>query len=551
MLARKKAISRSSLAFIALLSLVSCGGGNEGGNSVKPNTSGGNSGTQIIDDANSILDISTLAEDVVKDENGAPEFNEQINLKAWCVIGDPDKQTYVKLIQKFNDEFLGQIHIDVTYVGHYDFYSNLDTTWQNEREGMPDFLVMHNEKTAQYADQGMLYPIDKLLGDPTGVSIDFSQAYDNINRTAQYGGHQFAIPMDAHGFLTYFRQDIIKKNKLGFDDNTRFIPNSRAEYQTLLEKLLEKAKAGTLMVRNINKGEDHSWKPANASTFVPEFMQSTDPDGLSSLYANGGSMAVRDENGDIKVTFQNNEGYKTYVTDQVDRYNNGLMGDKCGTNTEGFGNGSCVMFNEGPWWASSQYSLAWNLPELTAVNTNLNVSAEDAADPVISKPFAAAHADGWWSLNDAPEATRRKWYGNGHAVSITRHVDSMQKVAAILSFTNWFVQGKDASTGEYNLAEWSNSGHIPAWKNVYESEEYKRYCEKNVTLKALGNPADIMAMESLRDETLIFNAVATGVSATHEALKSSEGCTKERALQIIAETAQSAQEAIDMAHIFD
>ena len=139
MFTRKKVIRRSSLAFIALLSLVSCGGGNE-------DASGGNSGTQIVDDTDPILDISALADDVVKDENGAPEFNEQINLKAWCVIGDPDKQTYVKLIQKFNDEFLGQIHIDVTYVGHYDFYGNLDTTWQNEKEGMPDFLVMHNDR---------------------------------------------------------------------------------------------------------------------------------------------------------------------------------------------------------------------------------------------------------------------------------------------------------------------------------------------------------------------------------------------------------------------
>ena len=69
----------------------------------------------------------------------------------------------------------------------------------------------------------------------------------------------YGIPVDAHGYLAQIRQDIIKKNGLGFDENTRFIPNSYDEYEQLLNALRDKADTGDLYVRNINKGENHEW----------------------------------------------------------------------------------------------------------------------------------------------------------------------------------------------------------------------------------------------------------------------------------------------------
>jgi hypothetical protein len=335
-------------------------------------------------------------------------------------------------------------------------------------------------------------------------------------------------------------QDIIKKNGLGFDDNTRYIPQSRAEYQSLLEGLRAKAVDGTLLTRDIRKGNNHAWKTANANTFFPEYNQSTDPDGLGALYANGGNMCNSDG---TQVTFHENEGFQTYITDQVNRWNNKLMGAP-GTNTESFGAGNVVMFAEGPWWIGQTYDPQFNNSDLTTAGS-LGVTEEDASDPVYSRPLVASHPDSWWTLPENMSGEHgNRWYGNGHAISITRHVTSMTKASAIMEFIKWFTQGQD-SEGNYNLSTWTTGGHLPAWKNVYDSEGYQALKATNVTLQALGDPNDIIAMEGLAYESTIFSGLESSISSVQAQLATSAGCTVEQALQILEETAASTQAALE------
>ena len=542
MQSRKNMFRGSLLSILLVVSLTSC---NKGG---PENTSDSGNGGNIND---KLLDVSSIQDDlprddqgnVVIDENGDIEFNDRVNLNAWCIIGDPDQTVFNQLATKFNNEYAGRVHINITYVGHFDYYNNLEQTYQTDFDAsFPDICIMHNEKTAQYANKGYLYCMDTMF-DKTGINFDFSQAYSNIDRVSQYQGHRFAIPMDGHGFVTSIRRDIIKKNNLGFDNNTRFIPASRAEYQELLEKLRAKADEGTLLVRNLIKGEDHSWKTVKGSEFYPEYYQSTDPDGLSALYANSGSLVSSDGK---TVIFQDNKGFQTYITDQVERYNDRLMGQFGASGAEDFPKGNDVMFSEGPWWVSQTYSLAWNNSELTRAGEK-GVSQEDATDPVYAKPYIASRPTNWWTLEEnASSENGTKWYGNGHSMSITKHVKTWSQVAAALTFMKWYTQGKDADSGTYHLATWCTSGHVPAWKNVYDSDEYKKELKTNLTLKALGDPADLITMESLANEVTIFNGLSSAVSNVQSALKSSSGCTKEQALEIIKQAADDVQTALDL-----
>ncbi|MBQ2712317.1 MAG: extracellular solute-binding protein, partial [Clostridia bacterium] len=354
-----------------------------------------------------------LTDNLVLDENGQPLFEEEVTVKMWSVIGDPDQVVFAKLVQQFNNEMMGQIKIDVSYQGHFDYYSALDSTWQSDRGNFPDVCFMHNEKTIEYAAKGYFWALDDIF-EKTNVALDFSLVYPDINRVTMYKGERYGVPVDAHGFLTQFRQDIIKKNGLGFDNNTRFIPESRAEYQQLLTALRAKADAGELWTRNINKGMDHSWVKANKDTFYPSFSQSTDPDGLSALYANGGTLV--NEAGD-KVNFQNNKGFETYITDQVNRYNAREVGTS-GTNTEMFGNGNAVMFSEGPWWIAQTYSLQWNSAEMKQAANG--ISAEDAADPIINTPMTSSRPLNWWTLDEyIGTESGSKWFGNGHVICLS------------------------------------------------------------------------------------------------------------------------------------
>lgn len=519
-----------TLGATALLSLIS----------ISATSCGGGSG----DDIGGGDDISSLVNDIELDEGNV--LFDNVNITMWSIVTSPDDVVQDKLIKQFNDEYIGQIKVEVKHIGHFDFYTNLENTWANERDAIPDFFFMHNEKTGEYsnkdAEKNYIYPLTDELLETAHSKLDFSNVYENIDRVTKVNGTRYAIPVDAHGFLTYFRQDIIKKNELGFDGNTRFIPNSRSEYETLLKGLYEKAEAGTLLVRNINEGQNHAWVTADKDKFRASFTQSTDPDGLGALYANGGTLMDADQN---KVTFHENKGFQAYLTDQVERWNKGWIGE-VGTNTSQFGAGNLGMFSEGPWWASTTYEKTFNNKELKTENAALGVSKEDASDPVLSRPMLAAHSDGWWTLpeNESLDSAN-KWYGNGHAISISRTVTSYTKVAAILEFANWYTQGQD-SKGNYHLADWANGGHIPAWKNVYESAGYKDIAEKSVTLTALGDPADIIAMEPLSYEKTVFDGLASACNSVISALKSDGGCTTEQAIKILNDTAAGVQESIDL-----
>ena len=514
----------------------------------KPNNNNNNNNDNNGGNTPSTDDI---VDDLPRDDNGefVVDYLENVQLNLWSVIGIPDQEVLLDLVKEFNKEYSGIIEVVVTSVGHYDYYNALDTTYANDYGNFPDVCLMHNEKNIEYALKGYFYPIDELIT-KTGVGIDFANAYDNIAKTTVHDGKHYGVPVDAHGYLTQIRQDIIKKNGLGFDGNTRFAPQSYEEYVSLLEELDKLAKSGELWVRNINKGQDHSWyqlkngNPAlgtnsivTSENFSPSFHHSEESDDLTALYVNGGSLL--DENGN--VAFHKNAGFVKYVTDKVERFNSGLYGD--GNKEEDFPLGKTVFFSEGPWQAANTYSFLWNHKELSNAN-NLGVTEEDANDPVYQNPYAVARPY-YMAAEGAPAETASKWYGNGHVITLTKKITSMQKAAAALIFAEWLTQGKN-DDGEYNLVEWCKAGHLPAWKNVYESEAYTAAASKNMTLTAMGNPADVIALESTQYATVLINGLREAVTGVQGEYLSTNGCTVDKAKEILEQSGQSTQSALDL-----
>lgn len=124
----------------------------------------------------------------------------------------------------------------------------------------------------------------------------------------------------------------------------------------------------------------------------------------------------------------------------------------------------------------------------------------------------------------------------------------MQKVAAALIFAEWLTQGQDEN-GNYNLTEWCKAGHLPAWQNVYESDSYQAAAAKSITLTAMGDPADIIALESTRYATTLIAGLTTAVGDIQSQLLSVDGCTVELALEKLLATANSTQEALNLLNL--
>lgn len=497
-------------------------------------------------------DVGDIVDDLPLGEDGKFDVTllENVQLNMWSVIGQPDQDTLLALVKEFNKQYAGMIEIKVTSVGHYDYYNALDSTYANDYANFPDICFMHNEKNIEYALKGYFYALDDLI-EKTGVGIDFANAYDNIEKTTIYDGKHYGIPVDAHGYLTQIRQDIIKKNGLGFDGNTRFVPQSYEEYQTLLEALRAKADSGELWVRNINLDQDHSWYQlktgnskldaaavATVDNFYPAFFHSQESDNLTALYVNGGSLV--DENG--KVAFHKNDGLTKYVTDLVERYNSRLYGD-AGNKEAAFPTGQIVMFSEGPWMVANTYDIWWNNKQLSTAG-KLGVTEEDAADPIYQNPYAVSRPY-YMAAEGAPAETASKWYGNGHVITVTKKVTSMQKAAAALIFAEWLTQGQK-DNGDYNLTDWCKAGHVPAWRNVYESDCYKAAEANSITLQAMGDPSEIIALESSKYATTLISGLTTAVGDVQAQLLSVDGCTVDKAKETLVAIANSTQEALNL-----
>ena len=67
-----------------------------------------------------------------------------------------------------------------------------------------------------------------------------------------------------------------------------------------------------------------------------------------------------------------------------------------------------------------------------------------------------------------------------------------------------------------------------------------------MTLQAMGDPSKIIALESTQYATVLISGLTTAIGDIQSQLLSADGCTVEKAKEIIATTAQSTQEAINL-----
>ena len=562
---RKKRIISLTVALCAVLSLSACGGGGgEPTTSQDPGTSttsqGGTTSEEPPAELPSMFTIDGLENDLEIDD-GEILFNDEVEINMWSVINAPDDVAMQALVSKFNNMYAGEIHITMLELSVDDYYNALDTAWNYTPDSVPDLALMHCEKIVSYAYKDYLYPLNEII-DATGIDFDFDQIYDNVDRANiinKYNTeYRYSIPLDIHTFLFSIRQDMIKKNELGFENNTRFYPTNRAEFQQLMKNAREKADAGELWYRNIEQADyskvtrPHEWKKFSAAEaptrFYPSFMPIQDVTGLSALYSNGGRLV--DDSGE-NIVVEDCAGFKTFLNDNIGYYENGYIRfptiAETRTNQGMFGAGETLMFEQGPWWVGQQYRFLYNNDEMTTSSyqqKDTGITPEDAADPIYSKPMIAMNPAGWFSTVDNPDAGRV--YGNGHSIGITKKVTSMTKAAAILTFTHWLCQEK--TSGAYNLTEHCLTGHLPAWKNIFEDADYTEKASSSLVLKALGNPANIITMENLRYEDVCVAAAAKTMDALYSNLMSDDESLKtyEVALDEMEAVCLSVQLALDL-----
>ena len=115
-------------------------------------------------------------------------------------------------------------------------------------------------------------------------------------------------------------------------------------------------------------------------------------------------------------------------------------------------------------------------------------------------------------------------------------------------FAEWYTQATN-DDGDYILTEWCEAGHVPAWKNVYESESYQNAVANSITLQAMGDPEQIIALESSKYATTLISGLTTAVGDVQAQLLSVDGCTVDKAKQTLIAIANSTQEALNLLNL--
>jgi hypothetical protein len=93
---------------------------------------------------------------------------------------------------------------------------------------------------------------------------------------------------------------------------------------------------------------------------------------------------------------------------------------------------------------------------------------------------------------------------------------------------------------------WCSAGHLPAWKNVYASKEYKAAVAKSLTLQALDDPANIITLESTPYASNLIRGVTDSFGLVLNSLLSEEGCTVDEAVSKVNAAATSTQQTLDL-----
>jgi len=144
--------------------------------------------------------------------------------------------TITTLTNKFNAE--NEWGIEVTRLGGATWDSYYDALNAAFAGGSaPDVAIMHGSTLVDYAERGLLLPLDDLI--PV-TDVDIADAVPAAQEAIAYDGQTYAVPFDVHAALAHVNVDLFKQAGLVNPDGTPRLPESPeemlADAQTMKEK---------------------------------------------------------------------------------------------------------------------------------------------------------------------------------------------------------------------------------------------------------------------------------------------------------------------------
>ncbi|MCH5165030.1 MAG: extracellular solute-binding protein [Clostridiales bacterium] len=425
--------------------------------------------------------LGKVVDDLEFNEYGEPIFN-NVKLKVWSIIGNPDDTYFAQVNTMFNDYYRSNgVTATVSPIANADFYTQLANTLNTDPDNAPDVVIFHSERLPMLAAADILLPMDSFYA-ALGDNNTFSK--NNYVQTVMdeciYNGKLYGVPLDMHAGVWYCRQDILEKNGLS-------VPHTLSEFVEVNNALIDLYKRGELWYRGLEKTTWTKTKDFGAD-YTPIVMSSLGGIEIgwipqTAVLQNGGKLTK--SNGYPDWNTQGLEDVMSMLRD----WQNGT-GDFKGTPYKGkfvdpqsdyntvwsnLASGKSVFSFEGTWWAESRL----NEYEETLGNKTAGDANGNTYQPLTiispSKMFAL----------DETKPYASNVYGVGHCVSICRSVTSKTKCVAAALYAQFVTE---------NSEEYTRGGHLPANVKVLNSDKLKSMSHYNRYLTKMGNPDDFVML---------------------------------------------------------
>jgi multiple sugar transport system substrate-binding protein len=148
-----------------------------------------------------------------------PVRAEEVSLDFWNGFTGPDGRYIQRIVDDFNKEYQGKIHVNMVVMVWDDYYNKLALALRTKRG--PNVGVVHYDNVYSVIHQGIVLELDEYL-DEFPIE-DFVSSVWQVSRS---NGHQYGIPLDFHPLVLYWNKDVF--SQAGLDPEKP--PSNREEF---------------------------------------------------------------------------------------------------------------------------------------------------------------------------------------------------------------------------------------------------------------------------------------------------------------------------------
>ncbi|MBQ6529148.1 MAG: extracellular solute-binding protein [Clostridia bacterium] len=129
-----------------------------------------------------------------------------VEVALWTVFTGDDGVTIQNLVDQFNAENEGKIHVTHSPIDAENLYTNMYLAVQTGTE-VPDVIIGHVERVPKFVADGILTDLSTL----TEGAIDLANYPAHVLERTNIDGYQFGIPWDFNAPVLYVNMDLIAK----------------------------------------------------------------------------------------------------------------------------------------------------------------------------------------------------------------------------------------------------------------------------------------------------------------------------------------------------